>query len=50
MPLSASISDGVAVFSFGVEGGSSVFLQNIGSHLPTAWYHVTEDHNLKAGV
>lgn len=50
MPLSANISYELAVGSFGVEGGSSLFLQNVGSHLPTAWRHVTEGHNLKAGV
>jgi hypothetical protein len=50
MPLSANISDKLAGGSFGVEGGSSLFLQNVGSHLPTAWCHVTEDHSLNAGV
>jgi hypothetical protein len=50
MPLSANIADELAVGSFGVEGGSNVFLQNVGSHLPTAWCHVTGDRNLKAGV
>jgi hypothetical protein len=33
MPLSANISDELAVGSFGVKGGSSMFLQNVGSHL-----------------